>query len=529
MVVSTLGPIKLQRLRQLQALQVEKQRRAQIKLSQLDVFAELEYVPTERQKLFHEATEFDVLYGGAAGGGKTVALVMEGIRACVRYPGIRVGAFRRTYSELEESMLAELSNFGFAKALGAHWHGSKYNLTFANGSRIMFRYAETLVDASRRQGGQYQLLLFDERTLTPPDVCNFLESRLRSGRAEVPVLGIRSGTNPGGIGHGDVKRRYVDATDGGEKIIIDKRKRTVRFIPSKLSDNPHINAEYANDLDALPEAMRAAFRDGSWTAFSGQVFEEWNVDRHIVPRFAVPPSWRRYNGIDYGWSAPWAVLWGAQDEDGRVWIYRELAKTKVVERDQARMILAAEAADEIVGARAADPAMWQRSGEALSVADQYAAEGVVLEPANNDRLTGKQRVHSYLADGPGCRYHRGLGWETCPMLHVLQGTAPELVRTLPNLPYDPRHPEDVDTHAEDHEYDGLRYMLMAIGGRAEFYLEPDPDPNAPPRLQGMPEHLGQPLPGGRFVVLPDADGNTPVVTSHAGLRGKVVIVDESAY
>jgi hypothetical protein len=516
--------VRLEKLRQLRTLQREKERRAAVALSKRDVFAELEYVPTERQALFHEATEFDVLYGGAAGGGKTVALVMEGIKACVRYPGIRVGAFRRTYSELEESMLAELSNFGFAKVLGAQWNGTKYNLTFPNGSRIMFRYAETLVDATRRQGGQYQLLLFDERTLTPPEVCSFLESRLRSGREDIPVIGIRSGTNPGGIGHGDVKRRYVDATDNGTKIITDKRNRTVRFIPSKLSDNPHVNPEYAQDLDALPDAMRAAFRDGSWTAFSGQVFEEWNVDLHIVPRFAIPAGWPRYNGIDYGFAAPWAVLWGAQDQDGRVWIYREVTATKVIEREQARRILAAEPADEIVGVRSADPAMWQRSGEALSVADQYAAEGVVVIPADNDRLVGKQRVHSYLANGPACRYHREQGLDECPMLHVLQGTAPELTRTLPNLPYDPRHVEDVDTRGEDHQYDALRYMLMAIGGRTEFYLEPDPDPNVPATLHGMPEHLGVPLAGGRIAVLPDSEGNLPV-TPAAGIRGKVVIVE----
>src|SRR6185437_2819599 len=117
-----------------------------------------------------------------------------------------VGAFRRTYPELEESLLAELANHGFATELGASWNGSKYNLQFANGSLLMFRYAETLQDATRRQGGQYQLLLFDERNLTPPDVIAFLESRLRSGRADLPVLGVRSGTNPGGPGHGASKQ-----------------------------------------------------------------------------------------------------------------------------------------------------------------------------------------------------------------------------------------------------------------------------------------------------------------------------------
>ena len=168
-----------------------------------DVFARLGYVPTPKQQVFHDATEFDVLFGGSSGGGKSVALVGHAIRECSRYPGMRVGAFRRTYPELKESLLTELSTtFGYAQALGASWNGNEYELRFPNGSLIMFRYAETLKDATRRQGGQYQLLIFDERTLTPPDVVAFLESRLRSGRADIPVLGIRSSRTRAGAGTG---------------------------------------------------------------------------------------------------------------------------------------------------------------------------------------------------------------------------------------------------------------------------------------------------------------------------------------
>ncbi len=465
-----------------------------------DVFAKLGYTPTERQQVFHEATEFDILYGGAAGGGKSKALLMEGIRAAMQYPGIRIGAFRRTFPELEESLLAELGQLGYCKALGCRYEKQKHDLKFPNGSLFMFRYAKNMPDATVRQGGQYQLLLFDELTLFPPDVVAFLSSRLRSG-SMVPVLGVRSGSNPGGLGHGAARKKYIDATNKGAEVITDVRGRTVRFIPSKVDDNPHVNAEYKSDLDALPDAMRSAFRDGSWDSFSGQVFTEWNDDRNVVPRFAVPPSWRRLCGIDYGWAAPWVVLWAAVDQDGRVWFYREITKTKVIEKDQARMILAAEAANEGVSVRAADPAMWARTGEALSVASQYATEGVYLAPGTNDRLIGKQRVHSYLAEGPACAHHRALGWETCPMLHVLEGTCPELVRTLPSLPYDPRHPEDVDTNAEDHQYDAARYLLMILGGGPEFPTDIE-DPSAPGAIP-----LGQPL--GPFAVRPkEQPGNS---------------------
>ncbi|MBD0743586.1 terminase large subunit domain-containing protein [Streptomyces sp. CBMA152] len=499
----SLSLLKLQRLRELKQLQAEIRQREAERLRRIDVFGLLDYVPTARQQLFHDAEEFAVLMGGAAGGGKSKALTMEAIRACVRYPGIRVGAFRRTYGELKESLLAELASVGYAGALGASWNGTEYELRFPNGSLLMFRYAESLKDSTRRQGGQYQLLVFDELTLTPPDVVAFLESRLRTGRGDVPVIGVRAGTNPGGPGHGGVKQRYVDATSYGERVVIDERGRTVRFIPSKLADNPHVNREYADDLKALPEKLRRAFLDGDWESFMGQALSEWRHERHTIAPIALPASWRRYVGIDWGYTAPWCVLWAAVDEDGRVWFYRELYATQVGEAEQARRILAAEAADEQVAARYADDSMWATRGDAQAVADVYAQHGVPLTAAGKgpgSRLSGLQRWHSYLAEAPACPHHRAQGWETCPKVHVFT-TCANLIRTLPVLPHAMSgNPEDVDTHAEDHAYDAGRYLLINLGGGARFHFPaPEPavralDPNvqgaapvaAPPSIGGFP-------------------------------------------
>jgi hypothetical protein len=441
-----------------------------------DVFAELGYVPTPKQAEFHDSTEFDVLYGGAAGGGKTRALLMDGIRDAMQYPGLRVGAFRRTFGELEESLLAELSQIGYASAVGARWNGTKYELRFKNSSLIMFRYAETLQDATRRQGGQYQKLLFDERNLTPPDVCMFLESRLRSGRADIPVLGIRSGTNPGGVGHGAAKDRYITPTNRGEKVVLDKRGRTVRFIPSKLSDNPHINPEYASDLAGLPEKLRAAFLDGNWDVFAGMAFTEWNYDRHVIKPISLPPTWLRNMGVDWGYAAPWGVLWIAFDEDDRAWVYRELYATQVGEAEQARRIRAAEADGEVIGRRFADDAMWATRGDAKPIAAVYGENGVPLTPAGKgpgSRIAGWQRVRSYLAERPACPHHRALGWDTCPGIHVFS-TCENLIRTLPTLPHATAgDPEDIDTKSEDHLGDTLRYILINRGGGPQFFIDAD--------------------------------------------------------
>lgn len=465
----------------------------------VDVFGKLGYEPTPKQQVFHSATEFDVLFGGSAGGGKTRALLMDDLRDCVTYPGLRIGAFRRTFGELKESLIAELAQASFAKALDAKWNGTEYELRFPNGSLIMYRYAETVQDATRRQGGQYQKLTFDERTLTAPDVVSFLESRLRSGRRDIPVIGIRSGTNPGGPGHGAVKTRYIKPTNYGSQVITDVRGRSVRFIPSKLSDNPHVNPEYAQDLEALDGKLRSAFLDGDWDVFQGQMFPELKRDRHIVEPITLPSSWRRYNGVDWGFSNPWAVLWAAVDEDGRVWVYREIYQRGVGEADQAKQILAAEAADEQVAARFADDAMWATRGDAKPIASVYADNGVHLTKAGKgagSRVNGWQRVHSYLGEGPACAHHRAQGWDTCPRLHLFS-TVAELYRELSDLPHATKgDPEDADTTADDHASDALRYLLTNLGTGAEAWInhlrskveptEPDADPAPRGLADGMP-------------------------------------------
>ena len=441
-----------------------------------ETFAAINYTPTPRQAEFHAATEYDVLYGGAAGGGKSAGLVADDLKDAMRFPGIRIGAFRRTYDELAESLLKELARFGYGEALGARWNGSERELTFSNGSVIRYRYAETEQDATRRQGGEYQKLTLDERTLFLPAVVDLLSERVRSGSRSVPVIGIRSSTNPGGAGHGGVRLRFIDATGYGQRVYTDDNEFTVRFIPAKVDDNPHVDKGYVRRLDAIPDpARRAAMRDGDWDQFSGQVFGEWKRERHVVPSFVLPESWPRYAGIDWGFTAPWAVIWLAEDEDRRVWAYRERYGTKLGEAEQARRILAAEAGETVV-ARYADDAMWTGRGAAKSVADVYEETGCAIIPAHKgERVPGWQRLHSYLADGPACVLHREQGWTTCPKFHVLDGAAPNLVRTLPALPYDAHKPEDVDTHAEDHVADALRYALINLAEPTiNGWLRPEP-------------------------------------------------------
>ncbi|WP_101382683.1 phage terminase large subunit [Kitasatospora sp. GP30] len=505
---SLLLKLKIQKLQELKTRRAELQARKAEQLRRIDVFARLGYRPHQQQQEFHSSIEDDVLYGGAAGGGKSVAIVMEGLLACVRYPGIRVLLIRRTYDELAESVFPVLAKFGYAAELGARWNGTERELRFPNGSLFRFRYMENLADASRRQGGEYQLLLVDETTLMPPGVVDILKfERLRSG-GNVPVIGTRSTCNPGGPSHAQVKARYIDGTNHGSNVVADDQGLTVRFVQAKATDNPHLDGSYHRRLNSIPDPQRrAAMRDGDWDQFAGMMFPEWRRERHTMEPITLPAEWRRYNGIDWGFSAPWCVLWGAVDEDGRVYVYREIYKTQVGEAEQARQILAAEAGEQI-GPRYADDAMWATRGDARPIASIYAENGVPLTAAGKGgRVPGWQRVHSYLGEAPACAHHRELGWETCPLLHVFTSCV-ELIRTLPALPHAQiGDPEDADSKAEDHAPDALRYLLINLGGGPRF-----PDVGAPPAAEAEQE-LKAPF-AGRYAIArgpddPDPDDDVP--------------------
>ena len=435
------------------------------------------------QELAAVANEYDVLYGGAAGGGKTKWLVALGLRECAQHPLLRAGLFRRTYDELEEGPLAELAKFGYGEALGCRWDKTLHELWFPNRAVIRFRYLENLLDATRRQGGEYQLLLLDEVTLFAPGIVDVVRERVRTWAGGPPVIGIRSTSNPGGASHGPVREHYIEATNHGEKVAVDEQGHTTRFIGAKVDDNPYVDPGYKARLQAIPDPQRrAAMLDGSWDIFAGQVFSQWRHERHVVQPSLLPESWSRYAGIDYGRRAPWCCLWAAEDGDGRIWVYRELYDTGVDETDQAKRILAAEAdgqaqavgedgvariVPEPPGYRVCDPAMAARQSEAPSIIQRYAENGCAVHPGANDRLAGWARLHGYLAEGPPCQVHRALGWTSCPLLHVFSPCS-NLIRTLPALPYSQTRTEDVDTHAEDHAADALRYLLMSLGDRPQY-------------------------------------------------------------
>ena len=437
------------------------------------------YVPTEKQRMFHASPANEVLYGGAAGGGKTKALVMDALFRCLRYPGTMAAVFRRTYRELEDTDIKE-ALASYPKQI-AKYNAGRHEFALVNGSKVIFRHCENAADRFNYSGIEIQFLYFDELTSFEKEIYDFLKTRLRAAKALGVTPIVRSASNPGNIGHGWVKALFVDVgpymTIQTQTIYSEalRRERKIRtqYIPALAMENPHITEDYLFELEQKPEALRRALLNGDWDSFEGQVFTEFRDDpahyadqigTHVIDPFEIPLWWPRYMSFDFGYSRPFSVGWWAVDPDGRVYRYKEWYGCKpgqpntgleLTPRQIAEGIVAREEderRDNLTVQRICDPACFDRS-RGDSVADQMRPEtgrpGVVFRGGDHTRMPGLMQVHERLRFREDGR----------PMLYVFS-TCRDWLRTVPALPYDPIRTEDVDSKAEDHAYDEMRYFLM---------------------------------------------------------------------
>lgn len=453
----------------------------------------IEYQPTERQRAAHTTYADELLYGGAAGGGKSKYLRMEALTTALEVPGIAVLIFRRTFPDLNRAGgLIPAFREEVPRKLGTY-NEVKHTWTLRNGSTIELAHLARDSDVGKYQGSEYQLIIFDEGTQFTEHQYRYLLSRLRAGGALKDRLKAKNyrprmivTANPGGVGHEWVRRRWVDPAPPGTvwrptPSLEDPRPGTRCFIPARVTDNPHVDDGYIDKLNGLDEDQRRALRDGDWDVYTGQRFSAWRRDVHVIDPEDLPlplGGVTRACGVDYGLDAPFAALWGAKLADDLVVVYRELYAPGLTPAEQAAAITAAEAPGERGRSRplpvALDPSTWARNphvkaeplvggvsvGKAKgedppppgSIAAAYVDElGGAVTKARNDRLAGVALVASKLrvrADG----LPRLLVYSTCR----------NLIRTLPSLPRDEKRGEDVDTKAEDHAYDALRYLLMEL-------------------------------------------------------------------
>lgn len=442
------------------------------------------YVPTIKQRMFHMSICDEVLYGGAAGGGKSRAIVQDAFARCMYYTGTTAVLFRRSYPELEATLIKEASRM--IPASLAKFSQTRHEYKFINGSTMMFRHCESEKDMTDYQGLEIQWLYFDELTHFPKEVYDFLKSRLRAKKELGVSPCVRSASNPGGPGHGWVKSYFVDVAPYGdiyrEKIWVTARNRfetvTRQYIPALATDNPHIDGRYVRELEKKPPALRSALLFGHWDAFEGQVFTEFKNDpknyltrlnTHVIEPFTIPLHWKRYRGFDFGYSRPFAVVWVTVSPSNVCYVYREWYGSKSKDNYGLKLtpseiaqgindIEKAEAKDGIRFLGIADPSIFDESrGESIAekmmphAYNGTQAGGVVFDKGDNTRLAGKMQIHNRLAFNENGE----------PGLYIFNNCT-ELIRTLPNLPYSVNKPEDVETdNTEDHLYDALRYVLMA--------------------------------------------------------------------
>jgi hypothetical protein len=433
---------------------------------------------------FLAAGEREVLYGGSAGGGKSYAMLADPLRY-MGHPSFSGLLLRHTTEELRE--LVWKSQEIYPKIWkGIKWSERKMQWTAPSGARLWMSYLDRDDDVLRYQGLAFSWIGFDELTQwNKPFAWNYMRSRLRTAASDLPIY-MRATTNPGGPGHGWVKKMFIDpapygktfdATDietgevlkypaGHSKAGQSLFKR--KFIPARLSDNPYLSREgdYEAMLLSLPEQQRKQLLEGDWDIKEGAAFTEFNRDIHVVEPFNIPHNWVKFRACDYGYGSYSAVLWFAVSPSEQLIVYRELYVSKVLATDLADMINELEAEDGGMKYGVLDSSLWHKRGDTgPSLAEQMIMRGCRFRPSDRSkgsRVSGKNEIHRRLQVDEYTEEPRIVFFNNCT----------NTVSQLPSIPLDKKNPEDVDTRAEDHLYDALRYGIMSRPRFSIFDYDP---------------------------------------------------------
>ena len=426
----------------------------------------------------------EILYGGAAGGGKSHVIRALAIMWAWAFPGLQIYLFRRISDDLTKNHMEGPKGF---RALLAPWVQQGFveivetEIRFKfNGSKIFLCHCHEEKDRFKYQGAEIHVLLIDELTHFTETIYRFLRSRVRMVGMSLPEA-IRSrfpriicSSNPGNVGHQWVKRTFIDGAQPFElrKMGPDEGGMLRQFIPAKLIDNPSMASDdptYADKLRGLGSAaLVKAMMDGDWEAIEGAYFDCWESARHVVKPFTIPEHWARFRSFDWGSAKPFSLGWWAvASEDmtteegvtlpkGCMVRYREWygAKSenvglKLRVEEVAQGILLRQDQGEQFAYSIADPAIFKQDG-GPSIAEGMARSGVTFRPADNTRIAGWQQMRNRLVgDDDG---H--------PMI-VCFDTCTDSKRTIPALMHDDAKVEDVDTDLEDHAADDWRYACMS--------------------------------------------------------------------
>lgn len=432
------------------------------------------------QSYFLSAPQQEILYGGAAGGGKSYAMLADPMRFFNN--GNFVGLLlRRTNDELRELKWESQKLYPqiWPKAV---WKEKDSMWVFPSGAKFWMTYLERDEDVMRYQGQAFSWIGVDELTqYATPFAWNYLKSRLRSSDPELQkTLRMRATTNPGGPGHQWVKKMFVDpappgqpfwATDVETNAILtypddykdpEKRGKPLFkrcFIPARLSDNPYLHNDgtYERGLLGLPEEQRKKLLEGSWDIMEGAAFPEFSSSIHVIDPREIPNSWRRFRCADFGYSSHSCVLWIAIDPNTeQLVVYKELYVTGKTGKELSQIVYQKEKeANDRVSYGVLDSSLWHQRGQwGPSIAEEMIAEGTRWKPSDRghgSRTAGFNRLHELLKVDP--TYGPGI---------VFFNNCRQIISDLPMLPRDPDGADDIDDrYRSDHSYDALRYGIMS--------------------------------------------------------------------
>ncbi len=477
------------------------------------------WVPTPKQARFL-SLPYSILegfYAGALMAGKSDVLlaypVIHKFHQNSKFKGI---FFRRTYKELEKEIIPR--SYHFYRQLGAKYNKNSKVWEFPSGldhskspqgagALMFFGHVENEDDAHNYDSMQINYAAFDELTsFTEWQYLYITLQRVRSPiTSNLPAI-VRSASNPGNIGHGWVRKRFIDPCKDGEVVIRNKGGLKRIYIPATIKDNPYVSPEYLISLDSLPEAEKQAKLYGNWDAYDGLVFDEFRDKKypdepdnalHVIPKFDIPEWWPKVVGMDWGYAPP-AMTWigyGAVSPYKQLYLYDEQwwQKTKIEEwcaqakpimdRDNPRVVKLCKSAGQ------------DRGQEHTILQQVSSALGRNVELTSNQpgsRVAGKMLMHEYFRwkqkyvppDILGVFDQEKADWlmrnksyaeyETyansfVPKAHeetnlpkmLVFNHCKKFIEAIKSCVYDKTNPQDVAEFPGDDPYDGGRYLVDA--------------------------------------------------------------------
>lgn len=433
---------------------------------------------------FLAAPEREVLYGGAKGGGKSYALLVDPLRYC-NCRHTRALIIRRSTPDLRDMVAKALHIYPKAYPT-ARWLSHQNMWIFPSGARIEFTFCETASDLPRFQGINMTYAGLDEAASHPylPELLNYIRSNIRSvDPVNAPPL-LRMTANPGEVSSHYLRKEFVERAAPNTTFwdhikVFDVRTKQHRmvsvskkYIPATVFDNEYLlqDDSYLATLASLPETKRKQWLEGNWFVSEMSAFPEFDENIHVVSPYTIDRDWKRMKGQDWGFSSNGAVYWGAVKPNGQLVIYREYVFQKkdamTVAHEGRAMELGEPRSSGIIDASAFQQrgTLGQSIGEIMQTHwPSWAPSSRSRIGNNSSRAHRKNLVHTHLALSPDTGEPRMVIFPTCR----------KLIEALSGLPLDKNNPEVVDTDSPlDHYFDALSYLLQGRPTQLRSWTDP---------------------------------------------------------